>query len=138
MSQNRISHILFSNDSAQGRQTTVLWINSQNFSFNTITCFLLSVPLKKSPSKSDGGETRGESRLTMDFMTISSAFLPYCGGQDTSEPEQSSTSLPENNRLRRCAYFVVEIEPAQVSRLCCSSVPVRKRTLCNKDTKKEV
>lgn len=38
----------------------------------------LFVPLKKSPLKFDGGETRGESSFTIDFITISRAFLPYC------------------------------------------------------------
>lgn len=38
----------------------------------------LYVPLKKSPGKSGGGETMGESKFTMDFITISKAFLPYC------------------------------------------------------------
>lgn len=47
-----------------------------------------AIPLKKSPSKLAGGETRGESRLTMDFITISSAFRPYCRGQGTSEEMQ--------------------------------------------------
>lgn len=37
-----------------------------------------AVPLKKSPLNSGGGETNGESNFTMDFMTISKAFRPYC------------------------------------------------------------
>ena len=43
-----------------------------------ITSSELYLPLKKSPGKSGGGETIGESRFTMDFITISKAFLPYC------------------------------------------------------------
>lgn len=35
------------------------------------------IPLKKSPLKSEGGGTKGASSFTIDFITISKAFLPY-------------------------------------------------------------
>lgn len=43
-----------------------------------------ALPLKKSPLNSGGGETNGESNFTMDFITISKAFRPYCD-QDRCE-----------------------------------------------------
>lgn len=71
----------------------------------------MTVPLKKSPSKSAGGETKGESKLTIDFMTISRAFLPYCQREtrvinnsttheQTPYCKQDLTLLSKLNRLR--------------------------------------
>lgn len=49
----------------------------ENENRQATTSSRLQLPLKKSPGKSGGGETIGLSKFTMDFITISKAFLPY-------------------------------------------------------------
>lgn len=60
------------------------------------------LPLKKSPGKSGGGETIGESKFTMDFITISRAFLPYCAREKKvalSMPSSVCASAPGTHGL---------------------------------------
>lgn len=67
---------------------------NNNKLFNAIK----AIPLKKSPLNSGGGETNGESNFTMDFITISKAFRPYCN----QGRHESVTGKPS-----RCSKFLI-------------------------------
>ena len=64
-----------SNPCPRGYQLGLLLLSHDG---NSCYDYVEKLPLKNSPGQSGGGETIGESRFTMDFMTISKAFLPYC------------------------------------------------------------
>lgn len=94
------------------------------------------IPLKKSPLKSEGGDTNGVSSFTIDFITISRAFLPYCGRVWVSHcPKNHKTS---SQRSAWCSYFVVKIESAQIPSFCCSSVTMSESTLLQRMNTNEV
>lgn len=88
-----------------------------------------ALPLKKSPLNSEGGETNGESNFTIDFITISKAFRPYCN----QEGYESVTGKPgQRGRLHLFTHLVVKVKPAEISGFCCSPVSVGESTLSQK------
>lgn len=114
-----------------------LWISAEekhhHYSQADGKCWIIlneAVPLKKSPLKSKGGETNGESNFTIDFITISKAFLPYCKkdryGSVTGKPSK------HDKFFHLFTHLVVKVKPAEVSGFCRSSVSVRESTLSQK------